>query len=605
MRYLQKVQMMGIQTLQTKYSILIPTGGTDADADPYNEIQDLELAGNILIITKNPDATRIDLSPYLDDTDTNLTEAEVDAFVANNGYLTFEVDGSVTNEIQDLQVSNNVITITKNADATPIDIGAMITNSAGWETDAGNVIYLNGNVGVGTVTPEGRLSVRGVDETIDEPLFMVARKDGYPVFAVYEDGVYAFTDTVDTGKGVKGGFAVGGYSKTSKGLGEEYMRVTADSIRFYIDEAGTVKGVKGGFAVGGYQKTSKGFTGNEFLRISPDSVRIYIDNDPLAKGVKGGFAVGGYRNTSKAKGKEYLRVTTDSTRIYAEDTDAGLGISIQDENGFVEIDYNSFLISSEGVRKVWLLDSIGYPGWIATKGPGDSFNAVIGFVTGYPDFGSIAVLNNGSNFRAGMQVNSNGTGVLYGEGPNDYTNFVATYLYGYPNNGYASVNDQYGNWQARMYVNGSGQGVMDADIKNFRMPHPGKPGHDIVYSCVEGPEAAAYIRGTAELSNGTAEIIFPDHFQIVAGETGMTILITPLSADSKGLAVVEKSKNGFTVKELFNGSGTYSFDWEAKCIRKGYEDYQVIQESIDNQTEESKSINSGGIHNDFIAPGNI
>ena len=33
-------------------------------------------------------------------TDTTLNEAEVDAFVANNGYLTSEVDGSVTNEIE-------------------------------------------------------------------------------------------------------------------------------------------------------------------------------------------------------------------------------------------------------------------------------------------------------------------------------------------------------------------------------------------------------------------------------------------------------------------------------------------------------------------------
>ena len=62
------------------------------------------------------------------------------------------------------------------------------------------------------------------------------------------------------------------------------------------------------------------------------------------------------------------------------------------------------------------------------------------------------------------------------------------------------------------------------------MPHPDKPGYDIVYTCVEGPEAAAYVRGTAELSNGTVEILFPDHFQIVASENSMTILITPLSS---------------------------------------------------------------------------
>ena len=69
----------------------------------------------------------------------------------------------------------------------------------------------------------------------------------------------------------------------------------------------------------------------------------------------------------------------------------------------------------------------------------------------------------------------------------------------------------------------------------------------------------------------------------------MTILTTPLSADSKGLAVVAKSENGFTVKELANGTGTYEFDWEAKCIRKGYEDFEVIQESMDSHIAVSQS----------------
>lgn len=41
----------------------------DADSDPLNEIQDLNLTGNILTITNNGTPTQIDLSPYLDNTD--------------------------------------------------------------------------------------------------------------------------------------------------------------------------------------------------------------------------------------------------------------------------------------------------------------------------------------------------------------------------------------------------------------------------------------------------------------------------------------------------------------------------------------------------------
>ena len=34
------------------------------------------------------------------DSDTQLSESQVDAFVSDNGYLTSETDGSVVNEIQ-------------------------------------------------------------------------------------------------------------------------------------------------------------------------------------------------------------------------------------------------------------------------------------------------------------------------------------------------------------------------------------------------------------------------------------------------------------------------------------------------------------------------
>ena len=81
----------------------------EVDGSVTNELQDLSLTGNTLSLTD--DATTVDLSTYLDNTDTQLTEAEVDAFVANNGYLTAEVDGSVTNELQTLSASNDSITL--------------------------------------------------------------------------------------------------------------------------------------------------------------------------------------------------------------------------------------------------------------------------------------------------------------------------------------------------------------------------------------------------------------------------------------------------------------------------------------------------------------
>ena len=115
-------------------------------------------------------------------------------------------------------------------------------------------------------------------------------------------------------------------------------------------------------------------------------------------------------------------------------------------------------------------------------------------------------------------------------------------------------------------------------MKNFVSPHPSLPGKEIVYACIEGPEAAVYLRGTAQLIEGEAKVIFPENFTLVSSTEGMTIQTSPHSAESKGLAAVERSAEGFRVKELFGGNGNYAFDWEVKAVRKGYENYQVIRD---------------------------
>jgi hypothetical protein len=84
------------------------TSFTEVDGDATNELQDLSLVGNNLSISSG---STIDLSAYLDDT--QLTEAQVDAYVANNGFLTSftEVDGDATNELQDLSLVGNNLSI--------------------------------------------------------------------------------------------------------------------------------------------------------------------------------------------------------------------------------------------------------------------------------------------------------------------------------------------------------------------------------------------------------------------------------------------------------------------------------------------------------------
>jgi len=132
--------------------------------------------------------------------------------------------------------------------------------------------------------------------------------------------------------------------------------------------------------------------------------------------------------------------------------------------------------------------------------------------------------------------------------------------------------------KASMFVDPTtGVGTIVAGVKNFRVPNPSQPDTDIVYACIEGPEAAAYVRGTAHLINGSGAISLPDHFVTVVEPDSMTIQLTPLSSDSRGLAVVHKDSDNIAVRELQQGTGSYDFDWEVKGVRKGHRNYKVVR----------------------------
>lgn len=198
---------------------------------------------------------------------------------------------------------------------------------------------------------------------------------------------------------------------------------------------------------------------------------------------------------------------------------------------------------------------------------------------------------------------SGGVGIY---GPNGSPNAGMAGLIQNPDHGTMAVFDGAGTAKAFMLVDIDGTGLVVADVKSFRVAHPGKPDTDIVYAAIEGPEAAAYVRGTAHLRNGEAVIDLPEHFASIASSQGLTVQVTPNSATSLGLAVEEKSSERILIRELSNGKGDYDFDWEAKCVRKGYEDYQVIRPHkdlelghLDRMTAARGAPESGGATNEL------
>ncbi|MBL7819929.1 MAG: hypothetical protein JNL65_04885 [Saprospiraceae bacterium] len=129
----------------------------------------------------------------------------------------------------------------------------------------------------------------------------------------------------------------------------------------------------------------------------------------------------------------------------------------------------------------------------------------------------------------------------------------------------------------RKNVNLNSKYEIFADQKNFVIKHPKYSDSLIVYTCVEGPEAAVYERGSSRLVNGRAEIKFSEHFGLIINPSTLTIQLTPGSLESKGLGIIDKNAQGVTIGELLNGNGNYSFDWEVKAVRKGYEDNRVVR----------------------------
>lgn len=237
------------------------------------------------------------------------------------------------------------------------------------------------------------------------------------------------------------------------------------------------------------------------------------------------------------------------------------------------------LFSNNGnIRQTHALNS-GGAGYSEYFGPNSSTNIRVS--SQESNYGILTLHNQEGNIRglfsAYTPTSFNGMGYLATFGPNGNVNTILTSYQNLDNNGGLGVFNNAGNERAAMYVDGSGNGVITANIKNFRMPHPEDPDTHIWYASLEGPEAAAYERGTASLRDGEAFIPFSDHFHLVINPSTMTVHLTPQSAESFGLAVVEKSARGFRVKELMKGTGNYTFDWEVKGVRKGFEDYRPIR----------------------------
>lgn len=224
-------------------------------------------------------------------------------------------------------------------------------------------------------------------------------------------------------------------------------------------------------------------------------------------------------------------------------------------------------VFGENARKIDLNTTVDNAGLVRFFGTNGNLNILLSSIAADGDKAWIGLYDENGALRGASFVASSGRGGSFYNGPNGNGNIDLTALGANTNHGFILVRDEEGKSQAGMYVDESGNGRLFADFVDNFVENPTKSSEYIRYSMIQGPESAAYLRGTGQLQRGQAKIRFPAHFQALIDEHSLTVMITPLSAKSKGIAVVEKGKEGFKVQELLDGLGDYKFDWEVKGVR--------------------------------------
>jgi hypothetical protein len=459
-------------------TISIPTGGTDADADPTNELQSLSVdgseltisAGNTVTLPSDADAdatnelqslsingaelsisngntitiptggTDADADPTneLQDLSNSKSGDNVTVNITDGNSTTFNVrdgDFSNSNELQDLSYSNNTLSIS-NGNSVSIAEGTWTENSSA------NAVYYDGKVNV------------GIDNFSNNTTGA----------ALYVNGEGMF----------RSGSSSNSYSQIG-GQGTISLYKSGTEVASLEDGSLTLK------------EPSNGNNNQVIIDADASLIAIRNNNQPLIDLTKTSAGGGRIDITNQFGNNATVQLATDPTM--------GMG------------SVSTYFASS--------------------------LNTLLNVSAANNEYGGVAIYDANQNAQAGLAIDTNGDGIVF------------------------------------------------ADVKNFRMDHPENEEEEIWYASLEGPEAGAYERGTAQLVNGEALVPFSDHYTLVISEDGMTVMLSPLSAESLGLAVIEKTTEGFKVKELYGGTGNYSFDWEVKGVRKGFEDYKVIREKKD------------------------
>ena len=464
----------------------------------------------------------------------------------NNGVLsnTGDGDNNATNELQTLSLNGNQLSIS-NRNTVTLPAGA---NS--WSTNANHISNTNtGNVGIGTDDPIAKLQIAGSN----------SEQDGLAIFG----GNYQYAVHLDPGKATAA-LGIHPIDPFTAGIEVETGLQLAMSVKSQGGTAASFSNAPNSRGSATVSITNSGTAPTYALNILSEK----FENDaPL---------ITARHRQRSAVIQLTSRVNSPSSIIFDNDNGFTPGLWRIDADGQRDVmifAHNRFNDAGGGTTARFPLTLTPNFTGINELSPQHSLD-VAGIVRAQ---GSFHVGMHGLLWEANLGRNTHGAGQLELRNPANAggSNLVLGTV-GNANRGSIALLSN-GTIKAQMYLDNSNRGILTAEVKNFSMDHPKHADQEIWYACIEGPEAAAYERGTATLKNGRVSVTFSEHFENVINPQTITVQLTPLSADSKGLAVVEKTATGFTVREMFQGQGNYQFDWEVKGVRKGFENYQAVR----------------------------
>lgn len=534
--------------------VIIPSGGPDADADPTNELQGLLF---------EPATGELTIS------DGNTV----------NVYDPADLDKDPTNEIQMLELDTAAGTLTISGGNT-IQLPAGGGGINPWQSNGNDIYYDNGLVGIGRIAGTHALEVEGnlwagssqgasllgqngfsFQGSVGQEMAFLGRNQlassFYSGLAAQNKSILYLQDVTSDSCCVLGVMGVNNGDGT--GLLELYGS-SSKKINAYLGSAlgcsdcGALEllGPNGGISVlAGASTATAGYLLTYGTNDQANSELGFLPGDP-------------------DQGALLLGNQTGLTTALLASTSVG---------GVMQLANSTSQLKLTGI-----INNAG-SGSIFGLGNGGSFNFVMDNSISNADWGYVGVLNESSQEASGMTVTGKGEGLVFVLGTNGNANAAMTSVNDDSDAGFIGVFDAAGVARAGLFVDSLGQGTMFADVKNFRVPNPNDPGSEIWYASLEGPEVGAYTRGTETLENGQRFVAYPDYFLSMIDPTTVTVVLTPHEWDTYGLAVVEKQATGFVVRELKGGTGNFSFDWEVKAVRKGYEHFEVIRpkQKVENE----------------------